>query len=406
MTAARARVAGVLVHDVQVGTLSLEHGSRTTFRFDEAYLDAPDRPVLGRWFEEHLSLEATLVGTQSRVPDWFGHVLPDATSHVRSLLAAHAGVKPHHELELLLALADDLPGALHVRPASAEGEPVPDDSPPAERAVPATDGRLRFSLAGMQLKVSARAEGQRLTVPVRGEESRYLVKLPDPRYADLPRIEAAVLTWARHAGIDVPDHRLVEIATIDGIPSAWASPERLALSIDRYDRGPAGRSHQEDFAQVFGVKSHDPEAKYVGSLDRIARVVQAVCPQDFDELLRRFAFVVLSGNADAHLKNWSLVYPDRRKPRLSPAYDLVFTLFAPGAADTLGLKLRRKRAFGGIVREDFEALAESVGVPAERARIVVGEFVARARATFEAVRELFPGDVAPLLEEHLGRIQL
>ena len=30
-------------------------------------------------------------------------------------------------------------------------------------------------------------------------------------------------------------------------------------------------------------------------------------------------------NGDAHLKNWSLIYPDRRRARLSPAYDLVCT---------------------------------------------------------------------------------
>lgn len=406
MSPARARIAGVYVHDTRVGTLALEFGSRTTFRFEEAYLDMPQRPVLGRWFEEHLSLEATLVGTQSRVPKWFGHVLPDPTSHVRSLLAAHAGVKPHHELELLLALADDLPGALHVRALSLDGEPLVDDPPPAESQPSATDGRLRFSLAGMQLKVSARSEGQRLTVPVRGEESRYLVKLPDPRYAELPRIEAAVLTWAQQAGIEVPDHRLVDIATIDGIPAAWASPEKLALSLDRYDRGPEGRRHQEDFAQIFGTESHDADAKYVGSLDRIARVVHALCPEDFDELLRRFAFVILSGNADAHLKNWSLVYQDRRRPRLSPAYDLVFTLFAPGSADTLGLKLRNKRDFAEVVATDFESLAESVGASAAHARQVVGELVTNARAAFRSVRDLLPGDVAQLVEQHLGRIRL
>ena len=37
-------------------------------------------------------------------------------------------------------------------------------------------------------------------------------------------------------------------------------------------------------------------------------------------------FSVLIGNADMHLKNWSLLYPDRRTPVLSPAYDFVATL--------------------------------------------------------------------------------
>jgi len=35
---------------------------------------------------------------------------------------------------------------------------------------------------------------------------------------------------------------------------------------------------------------------------------------------------VLIGNADMHLKNWSLLYPNRRTPVLSPGYDFVATL--------------------------------------------------------------------------------
>ena len=43
------------------------------------------------------------------------------------------------------------------------------------------------------------------------------------------------------------------------------------------------------------------------------------------EAVRRTVFNLLVGNGDAHLKNWSLIYPDRRRARLSPAYDLVCT---------------------------------------------------------------------------------
>ena len=43
------------------------------------------------------------------------------------------------------------------------------------------------------------------------------------------------------------------------------------------------------------------------------------------ECVRRTVFNILCGNDDAHLKNWSLVYRDRRNAVLSPAYDLVCT---------------------------------------------------------------------------------
>lgn len=40
------------------------------------------------------------------------------------------------------------------------------------------------------------------------------------------------------------------------------------------------------------------------------------------EFIRRITCDALVGNADMHLKNVSLIYPDRRAARLAPAYDL------------------------------------------------------------------------------------
>jgi serine/threonine-protein kinase HipA len=44
------------------------------------------------------------------------------------------------------------------------------------------------------------------------------------------------------------------------------------------------------------------------------------------EFLRRLVFNALIGNADMHLKNWSLIYPARRRAALAPAYDFVSTV--------------------------------------------------------------------------------
>ncbi len=48
--------------------------------------------------------------------------------------------------------------------------------------------------------------------------------------------------------------------------------------------------------------------------------------RSIDQLVRRLTFSVLIGNGDMHLKNWSLIYRDRRRPELSPAYDLLSTV--------------------------------------------------------------------------------
>ena len=92
------------------------------------------------------------------------------------------------------------------------------------------------------------------------------------------------------------------------------------MLVERFDRAPGGvRIHQEDFAQVFEIEPEEkdlvgPEAvTYAG----IGAVVCAVAGrEDFLEFVRRVGFMVLSGNADAHAKNWSLLYPDRVHARL------------------------------------------------------------------------------------------
>nr|WP_308324597.1 HipA domain-containing protein [Klebsiella pneumoniae] len=46
-------------------------------------------------------------------------------------------------------------------------------------------------------------------------------------------------------------------------------------------------------------------------------------------------------NGAMHLKNWSLIYPDKRTPQLAPAYDLVSTIHYLKGEETAGLKYSR-----------------------------------------------------------------
>jgi serine/threonine-protein kinase HipA len=121
----------------------------------------------------------------------------------------------------------------------------------------------------------------------------------------------------------VPEHRLVSAGAVAGLDARFLTLGENVFAIRRYDRlQDGGRVHQEDFAQVRGLP---PDRKYSGaSLEGLARFVGDQCGQDdLVEYLRRVFFLLLCGNTDAHLKNWSLVYPDGRSARLSPAYDFV-----------------------------------------------------------------------------------
>jgi len=347
----------VLLNDLPVGRLTLDHQGRCEFRFLESYRQIYPRPVLGQAFLDDLDQVHT---TRARVPPWFSNLLPEGP--LRELIARRAGVSEVHEFHLLHHLGEDLPGA--VRLVAESNLPPPDDEVGAE-GEESEFGEWRFSLAGVQLKFSARRQDRGLTIPVSGLGGDWVVKLPDARLPDVPRVEWSTIRWAAAAGIRVPEIALVELADIQGLPESLASvPERHAFAIRRFDRPePGRRTHMEDMAQVLGLY---PKRKYDGTnYETLARIVLAVCGDDgLDELLRRLLFNIVVGNGDAHLKNWTLVYKDGVRAELSPAYDLVSTIQYM-AQERLALNLGKSKRWESVTRETFLRLARKIGVEEE-----------------------------------------
>jgi serine/threonine-protein kinase HipA len=384
---------------------------RWRFSFRQDYRELYPRPILGQFFED--DLERSYVSTQ-RLPEFFSNLLPEGA--LRELIAEKAGVDPAREAQLLALLGEDLPGALFVREAD---EGAPDSTEEAENGVSdsADDENggqpLKFSLAGVQLKFSVvRREGG-FTLPATGRGGHWIVKLPDYRFEGLPENEWSLLTWARKAGILVPDHELVPAAEIRNLP--WESVggrSQKALAVRRYDRTEGGgRIHQEDFAQVFGVSARKRYKYEKASYENIGRILHALggVPQLL-EYVDRLVFVVLSGNGDAHLKNWSLWYPDPlgRNAALSPAYDQVSTLSYVDGQEDLALKLGKERDFYRISASSFHRLARKCEVSEAAVSERVQEAVERIRSAFREVEDdlaLAP-DAAAALRRHLDRIKL
>jgi serine/threonine-protein kinase HipA len=322
--ALRERVHGVWLDSTYVGALR-QRGDHTAFQLHPSYVDDPHRPVLGLTFEQDLE---RVHSASLRLPPWFANLLPEGT--LRRWIAEQRGLSERREMELLAEVGHDLPGAVRVLPLPPDiaGSASPDPwSTPAQPAPRPTledlDPRGRFSLAGVQLKLSMVAAGERLVVPLGGQVGDGIVKFPDSALPDLPVVEFTTMTLAEAAGIDVPTVRLVARELLPDTPVAlWGGPETLAFAIARFDRGTNRTAiHIEDFAQV---RNFWPEQKYAGSYTTLARLVHRGHDDDaLVEFVRRLAFSVLVDNADAHLKNWSLIYRDPRRPTLSPAYDLV-----------------------------------------------------------------------------------
>jgi serine/threonine-protein kinase HipA len=406
--------ARVRLHDLNVGVLQ-EAGGLTTFRFSSSYLEMPERPILGRWFEDRLGPEVVAKRTQSQLPPFFQNVLPEVNSALRTLLAQRARVPENRELRLLAALGEDLPGAMVVEPESnGDDDSAPDigarSSGPLADAAP--EGPLRFSLAGMQLKLSVLLRDEKLTLPATGAGGRYILKLPTATLPRVPQNEHAVMTWARESGLHVAATRLVRIADIENLPPGLPLPEEEALLVERYDRPADGgaRIHQEDFAQVFGVPPTDKYGREAGvTFDRLGKVIAQVAGRtDFEEFVRRLVFSILCQNPDAHLKNWSFWYPDPRRPRLSPAYDLVSASVYPGVHRELACRLASEWDPSRIRTHHFGILASHAGFPAADGVALAEEAGQRIRAAWARLpdRVPVPAYLQTALAHHLEQTKL
>lgn len=396
----------VRLHGEPIGTLTLLPGEQSLFAFSQAYIDDDARLTLSLSFKDETGgLITDVRPTRARLPTFFSNLLPEGA--LREALAARAGVKPSREFFLMWALGRDLPGALTVTAADEDGPPQTGESVAGRDDRPA-DRPLRFSLAGVQLKFSAvqQASGG-LTIPADGEGGSWIVKLPSARFDGVPENEFSMMSLARAVGIDVPEIRLVNPAGIEGLPQEAGGLRGQALAIRRFDRPTEGGAvHIEDFAQVFGVY---PEAKYErASYRNIAEVLWAETGvPGIAEFVRRLVFNTLIGNADMHLKNWSLIYPDRRTPAIAPAYDFVSTIaYIPDARHAL--TLGRSKRMADLSLDELAYLAGKARLPEKIVLDAARETAARVLDAWASERKGLPlaADAAAAIEAHLKTVAL
>ena len=400
-------VLDVLLYGKPIGTLTRVAGDRTLFAFNEAYIADGNRPILGLAFKDALGdLITEFRPTQTRLLPFFSNLLPEGP--MRTYLAERAEVNPQREFFLLWALGKDLPGAVTIRPADGEAWPADDDEGEHDRAGRQHENALRFSLAGVQLKFSAVNEANGgLTIPAKGIGGSWIVKLPSREFEGVPENEYSMMTLARLIGMNVPPLRLVKLKDIENLPTGIGALKGKALAIERFDRPPGAEAIQiEDFAQVFRVY---PEDKYKrASYRNIAQVIGTEGSRaDTAEFIRRLTFNTVIGNADMHLKNWSLIYPDRRRAALSPAYDFVSTIpYMPDA--NAALKFSRTKRFDGFSEDELSHLAAKAMLPEKLVLDTARETIALFKQHWKAERKNLPfsAAVARAIEDHMRSVPL
>jgi serine/threonine-protein kinase HipA len=381
--------AGVHIGSRRVGSLGYRNGS-TWFDYEDR---DPLHPVLGQPFETNPNHRRTGSGT---VPEWFANLLPERDSGLRRLIGQELGQENPHDFQVITYLGEDLPGAVRVVPESNLAD-IPEL---AKQSEPRHDYQIRFSLAGVQNKFSMRWEGKGLVLPMSGGGGNWIVKLPDRRFPHVPENEYAMLYWASLVGIDVPETKLVEARDLSGLPSGIIREDELAFAIRRFDRLEGTRVHQEDFAQVREVS---PDLKYErATYSGLARFINSACPSDLDEYIRRVAAMVVMGNLDAHLKNWTIRYPDGRSPRLSPAYDFVSVSAYPEFSPPyLAFPINGGRIADNVIPENFRRFAQ-------RAKIDIDRVMAVVKSTVNSLSDSWPQvkrdcSVPDFVETHIER---
>lgn len=210
------------------------------------------------------------------------------------------------------------------------------------------------TVTGVQAKLSLdisrgkTGEAQRFTIV--GLWGKYILKPQTDRFANLPENEDLTMHMAEAAGIKTVPHSLIRFA--DG---------ELCYITRRIDRTrQSGKIAMEDMCQLSERLTED---KYKGSYERIAKLIRQHSAAPLLDVVNFWEVVVfswLTGNADMHLKNFSLYRPADNYI-LTPAYDLLSTVLAMSEDDeelALTLNGKKKR----IRRDDFEKAMRENGM--------------------------------------------
>ncbi|WP_449021175.1 HipA domain-containing protein [Prevotella jejuni] len=190
---------------------------------------------------------------------------------------------------------------------------------------------------------------QRLTIV--GLMGRYILKPQTERFERLPEIEDLSMHLAEIANIPTVPHALIRF--VDG------ELNYITRRIDRTDDGQ--KLPMEDMCQLSGKLT---EQKYQGSYELIAKIIEqySSLPQlDKINYWQQVVFSWIIGNADMHLKNFSLYSPRTGHYVLSPTYDQVSTkIVMPEDTEEMALSLNgfKKK----LLVYDFREAMYSTGI--------------------------------------------
>lgn len=213
----------------------------------------------------------------------------------------------------------------------------------------------RLTLTGVQRKLSLSPsqdnKSERLTVV--GLDGRFILKPSSEEFPEMAALE----------------HVSMKLAELQGLPMAacglvYLSSGELAYVTRRFDRQGQEKIPMEDFCQLSGKMT---DKKYSGSAELLGKVINQYSSTPGDDKVTLFQVLLFSywiGNADMHLKNFSLWKdPGSGLIRMSPGYDYLSTrLLIPANEDNEELALPLNGKKNKLKWSDFLALGQNLKI--------------------------------------------
>jgi serine/threonine-protein kinase HipA len=286
------------------------------------------------------------------------------------------------------------------------GQPTPPALPYSEADLEPLAKKViqsQTAVTGVQAKLSLHItgnnqEGTERRFTIVGLWGGYILKPPTALYPQLPEVEDLTMHLAAVAKIKTAPHSLIRLLS-----------GNLAYITKRIDRIKKGKLAMEDMCQLTERLTED---KYHGSYEQIGKAIlkYSTTPGlDVVNFLELVLFSFITGNADMHLKNFSLLEQPGLSMTLSPAYDLVNTaLVNPADDEEMALNINGKKK--KLKKQDFIAAMNTLKVEEKQQQNIFNKMGKALPKWLDLIDKSFLSDdfkeqYKSIIHERLNRIK-
>ncbi len=311
--------------------------------------------------------EIPVIRPNGALPSYFSGLLPEGRR--LGVLLRQVKTSADDELSLLLVIGADVIGDVQILPEGEDPTIVPQHLEVTDFAEINFNQILtdlgiraeRVGIPGVQDKISTAL----LNLPVTHQGSRFILKLNPSEFPFVVENEEVFLRAAKLSGLNIASAELVTDKT--GIHG---------LLVKRFDRIPIGTNDQprmlamEDACQALG---QPPANKYLITSEEAFKALTTLClaPKPAARVfISQLIFAYLTGNGDAHAKNFSVMQLETGEWAPTPAYDLPSTYFYGDFTMALSISGRNSDNIRGI---EFVELGKHLGLPERAVRRMITE---------------------------------